>query len=546
LWSAPLANLLGGEAASRPQRRGAARAAFTAPEARALGVDDHPNKHKVARGLLQPYQMTVDLAESGAEAVKMVKDNHYDVIFMDHMMPGMDGIQATERIRSIPEGRRVPIIALTANAMSGVKEMFISHGMNDFISKPIDSARLEDALLAWLPEAKRLPAGAPPEEGAAPAGDGEGSAALGGAAGEGAEPAPGALEALGLPPQERPAPADDSAPLFDPAHSLAQLGGSQSLQKVVLSLYLKSSRDIVEKMRALGASGSAECASLAHSLKDASLNIGSKRAGEAAAALEEAAESGGGEAASAQRAGFISLMERLFGEMADFLGEEGAGGAGAGGPAPAGGAAAGDPAPAEKAASEGPGASGGAKTEGEAPSGKDAAEGGAPAGAAEAAQPLEGPGGSGEADRGGKGAGAPGAGPEAGQIGAEPEAGQIGGSEPFFDPEASLGQLGGDEELMAEVLEMYIDSTPDILANLKKFSGESLADYALAAHSLKGSSLNIGAARVGEMAAAMEKAAKGGDREAVSGGTQPLIEAAEALIGEMRGYLRKNGRAAES
>jgi len=126
---------------------------FNAPKAKILIVDDIDMNLKVAAGLMQPYKMQVDLRLSGPEAIEAVAKNRYDIVFMDHMMPEMDGIETTKRIRE--NNPELPIIALTANAVSGTKEMFLANGFNDFLSKPIDTIRLNDILEKWLPEEKR-------------------------------------------------------------------------------------------------------------------------------------------------------------------------------------------------------------------------------------------------------------------------------------------------------------------------------------------------------------------------------------------------------
>jgi len=132
---------------------------FNAPNARVLVVDDIDANLKVVNGLVQPYKMQVDLCTSGAAAIEMVKANSYDLVFMDHMMPDMDGVEATKLIREMakenPHYANLPIIALTANAVSGVKEMFLENGFNDFLSKPIDIVNLNSILEKWLPEGKQ-------------------------------------------------------------------------------------------------------------------------------------------------------------------------------------------------------------------------------------------------------------------------------------------------------------------------------------------------------------------------------------------------------
>jgi len=134
-------------------------ARFIAPRARILIVDDISTNLKVADGLMLPYKMRIDLCLSGAAAIEAVKENNYDLVFMDHMMPEMDGIEATKLIREMakenPHYAELPIIALTANAVSGTKEMFLSNGFNDFLSKPIDTVKLNAILAKWLSKEKQ-------------------------------------------------------------------------------------------------------------------------------------------------------------------------------------------------------------------------------------------------------------------------------------------------------------------------------------------------------------------------------------------------------
>lgn len=126
---------------------------FILENAKALVVDDNLLNLKVARGMLEKYNIEVDAVSSGEEAINSL-GNNYDIIFMDHMMPIMDGIEATTRIRKLKEYKDIPIIALTANAIIGTKEMFIKAGMNDFISKPIQKRVLERVMLRWISKDK--------------------------------------------------------------------------------------------------------------------------------------------------------------------------------------------------------------------------------------------------------------------------------------------------------------------------------------------------------------------------------------------------------
>ncbi|MGN1179719.1 MAG: PocR ligand-binding domain-containing protein [Suilimivivens sp.] len=128
---------------------------FVAPEAEILIVDDNAINLTVAEGLLEPLKMKIDTALSGKEAVEKISAHKYDIVFMDHMMPDMDGVETTHIIRRFhPEYDAVPIIALTANAVGGTMEMFLQEGMNDFVAKPIEIRILVSRVKKWLPAEK--------------------------------------------------------------------------------------------------------------------------------------------------------------------------------------------------------------------------------------------------------------------------------------------------------------------------------------------------------------------------------------------------------
>ena len=125
---------------------------FIAPNAYILLVDDNEMNRKVGLALLEPFQMRIDTAANGREALNMIKNNRYDLVFMDHMMPEMDGLEATEEIRKSEEEyyRNLPIIALTANAIVGAKNQYLSEGFDDFLSKPIVYRELEEMIVKYL------------------------------------------------------------------------------------------------------------------------------------------------------------------------------------------------------------------------------------------------------------------------------------------------------------------------------------------------------------------------------------------------------------
>jgi len=125
---------------------------FTAPKARILIVDDVEINLEIVSFMLEPFEVQIETAANGEHALGLAATNHYDLILMDHMMPVMDGIEATRRIRALDgEKGQVPIVALTANAISGVEQMFKDAGFDGFISKPIDGTILARSLHRLLP-----------------------------------------------------------------------------------------------------------------------------------------------------------------------------------------------------------------------------------------------------------------------------------------------------------------------------------------------------------------------------------------------------------
>ncbi|MDR0487759.1 MAG: response regulator, partial [Treponema sp.] len=129
--------------------------AFYAPAANVLVVDDNEFNMRVAQGLFGLFKIDIQTAFSGREAIALVQKNEYDIVFMDHMMPEMDGVEATGEIRKLGEKyKRLPIIALTANAVQGAKEMFLANGFDGFISKPIDLQEMYGMLKERLPPEK--------------------------------------------------------------------------------------------------------------------------------------------------------------------------------------------------------------------------------------------------------------------------------------------------------------------------------------------------------------------------------------------------------
>ncbi|MCL1908398.1 MAG: ATP-binding protein [Holophagaceae bacterium] len=130
---------------------------FIAPHFRVLIVDDVPINLRVAEGLLAPYQLKADTCLSGIEAIEIVQKSEYNLVLMDHMMPGMDGIEAVAAIRTLGgQFETLPIIALTANVLVGMRDMFLKNGFNDFLPKPIEIPKLNEIIERWVPQSMRI------------------------------------------------------------------------------------------------------------------------------------------------------------------------------------------------------------------------------------------------------------------------------------------------------------------------------------------------------------------------------------------------------
>ncbi|MBP1550125.1 MAG: response regulator, partial [Oscillospiraceae bacterium] len=128
------------------------RTSFVAPEATILVVDDYRMNLKVFKALMKQTKANIIDAESGQACLDILKNNHVDLVFLDHMMPGMDGIETLHKIRDEKLCEGIPIIMLTANAIAGDKEKYIAEGFNDFLSKPIIVEKLNAMVVKYLPK----------------------------------------------------------------------------------------------------------------------------------------------------------------------------------------------------------------------------------------------------------------------------------------------------------------------------------------------------------------------------------------------------------
>ena len=245
------------------------REAFHAPDARVLIVDDTQMNLNVVVNLLKKTEMRIDTAISGADAVALADEKAYDVILMDQRMPGMNGTETLRLIRARAESlnRETPVICLTADAVVGARERYLSDGFADYLSKPVNSRTLERVILKYLPGEKvRMVKG-------------------------GEQPAEVAVtmdDAVG---------ANDYAPLraagIDPGIGLGYCQGDEELYRSLLQDYLQCAGARAENLvRHYDAGDRKAYAILAHTVKSASKTIGATALSDIAAELEAAADAG--------------------------------------------------------------------------------------------------------------------------------------------------------------------------------------------------------------------------------------------------------------
>ncbi len=245
------------------ERRGSS-ISFSAPKARVLIVDDNDINLKVAAGLLQPYHMQIITADSGKAALFLLRSRDIDLVLMDHMMPEMDGVETTGIIRET-EGdyyKNLPVIALTANAVSGVREMFIESGFNDFIAKPIELTALDRVLKKWIPADKIMP----PVSATYGKDDRRNTVA-------GTEKNEGRYISV--------------------SKGMSYTGGIESAYYEILEMYVRKGKEKIAQINGLAAEESWKNYIIeVHALKSTSLNIGSVNLSELAKKLELAGKAG--------------------------------------------------------------------------------------------------------------------------------------------------------------------------------------------------------------------------------------------------------------
>jgi CheY-like chemotaxis protein len=236
-------------------------------QARALVVEDNVINQLVAKGMLSKLGVHAESVGNGLEALDALEQFSYDLVFMDCQMPVMDGYEATKRIRdqsSAVKDHAIPIIAITANAMQGGRERCIEAGMDDYLAKPVDSAKLYRVLEKWLSEREAVVGG---DDRAAPASD----------------PAARAADEL----------RSSTEPVFDHAGTLARMMGDGGLVREVIEDFLVDAQVQIERFKAQVAGDDVEraCAQ-AHQLKGTAANVGGVALSALVAELEQAGKAG--------------------------------------------------------------------------------------------------------------------------------------------------------------------------------------------------------------------------------------------------------------
>ena len=246
--------LNGRQASSRAEEHTQFSIDYIAPDAKILIVDDNEINITIAEGMLDPIRVKTFSAISAWDAIRLVKENDFDLILMDHMMPEMDGVEATKYIREkVERAKDTPIIALTANVLEDARNMFAEAGMNDFIAKPIEIGNLISVIKKWIPKDKII------------------------------EGKPSNTES-----EKASVDQSVSFPGLDTEKALKSIGNPKLYAKIVKEYHKAGKTKLAEIRAAYEKEDWADYTIKVHALKSSSRQIGAYRLGDAAEKLEDA------------------------------------------------------------------------------------------------------------------------------------------------------------------------------------------------------------------------------------------------------------------
>ena len=276
------------------------------PNARVMVVDDNPTNLDVARGLMKPYGMMIDCMISGQQAIDAIRDEktRYNAIFMDHMMPGIDGIEAIQLIREIGTeyARNIPIIMLTANAITGNEEMFLSMGFQAVLTKPIDITRLDEVIRNWIynsmqeetdPEHQRHEISLQERRGTSERRRNSDRRKL-------------SLKLHGL----------------DIKKGIEQFGNNEELFNDILHSFVSDTRPLLESIKSVSREKLSEYAIIIHGLKGSSYSVFAEALGNFAERLEKAAQAGDFSYVKENNPEFLEAAWKLLNDLEKMFSDE--------------------------------------------------------------------------------------------------------------------------------------------------------------------------------------------------------------------------------
>ena len=275
------------EAVAETDTQGVYMEKFHAPEARILVVDDNNMNLMVVKGLLKKTKVQIVTCNNGRECLERMQKEHFHIILLDHMMPGMDGMEVIKRTRTLENNMctSTPIIALTANALKGMKEMYLEAGFTDYLSKPVDGEKLEQMVRKYLPEEL---VHTPEEEVQACSGTSTSN------------------------PIVETATEENDTPLIDQNTAMVYCGNDEELYREILDCYCLEKEENQEKMKkCLEDNNLADYRILIHALKSTSLNIGCKSLYNMALELEKACKNNDLDYVKENHAACMELYDRV-------------------------------------------------------------------------------------------------------------------------------------------------------------------------------------------------------------------------------------------